>query len=137
MLARVVVLMATLVLASPVAHWMPSSGSHHLLATQGDSLLVRIDAKPASITPRDSATVTVTVTGRGGPVQNASVSLRASSGTFIDGSQLITGVTNRHGALATKFFCGYQCVPIYSITVEATRPGMVPGRATVQIRGSR
>jgi hypothetical protein len=135
--ARVVFLMVTLVVTSLLAHWMLPSGSRHLLAMQGDSLRVRIEAKPASITPRDTATVTVTVTGGGGAVQNASVSLRSSSGTFIDGSQLITGVTNRNGVIATKFFCGYQCVPIYSITVEATRPGMVAGRATAQIRGSR
>lgn len=134
--ARVLLVAMTLALTPAVGERL-SSGSDRLAPVQFDSLRVRIEARPTSIRSRDTATVTVTVTSLNGPVANANVLLKTSSGMLHAGPQEMSGVTNRNGVLATTFSCGSQCIPIYSITAQATRPGMVSGQATITIRGSR
>lgn len=126
-----------LTLTPTLADDLRSSGRERTGLVQFDSLRVRIEARPSSIRSRDTATVTVTVTGLSGPVANANLFLKASSGILREGPQEMSGITNRNGVLTTTFTCGSQCIPIYSITAKATRAGMVSGQATITIRGSR
>jgi hypothetical protein len=136
--ARAIILATVVALTTMVAGRVHSSGVPPVRAAQRDSLRVRIETRPASIRSRDTATVTVSVTSLGGgPVPNANLLLKASGGILHTGMSEVSGTTNRNGVLTTTFSCGSQCIPIYTITAQATRAGMVSGQATATIRGSR
>ena len=103
-------------------------------------IVVAATAQPSTVPAGGATTITVVArAANGAPVDGATARIQAGGGVFRStNNATATGATDRRGRLIFQWRTGpkdtYRVSMAYRFTIDVTKPGHQPGKATTQVR---